>query len=144
MLPAARRGYTRAMTSACLLARRPVLRGLVLAAVIGAIAFTLRTLVIEPASIAHACDPAPWHGACAARTALMRSFVHQEIGWAGLAAGVLATVLRGRRTAAAALALGAAGLVLYSHEPAAVGALLGLLVLVRASAHAPSTAISAA
>jgi hypothetical protein len=132
------------MKSARFLARRPVLRGLVLAAVIGAIAFALRTFAIEPASIAHACDPAPWHGTCAARTALMRSFVHQEIGWAALVVGVLATVLRGRRTAAAALGLGAAGLVLYSYEPAAVGALLGLLVLVRASADAPSTAISAA
>jgi hypothetical protein len=128
---AARRGYTRAMTSAGLLARRPVLHGLVLAAVIGAIAFGLRTFAIEPASIAHACDPAPWHGACAVR-------------WAAFAAGVMATVLRGPRTATAALALGAAGLVLYSCEPAAVGAMLGLLVLVRASAHAPSTAISAA
>jgi hypothetical protein len=141
---AARRGYTRAMTSAGLLARRPVLHGLVLAVVIGAIALGLRTFAIEPASIAHACDPAPWHGACAVRTALLSSFVHQEIGWAAFAAGVMATVLRGPRTATAALALGAAGLVLYSCEPAAVGAMLGLLVLVRASAHAPSTAISAA
>jgi hypothetical protein len=144
MPAAAPGGYTGPMASARPLVRRSVSGGLAIAAVVGVVAFALRTFAIEPAWIAHACDPAPWHGACAARTALLRSFVHQEIGWAAFAAGVFATVLRGPRAATAALALGAAGLVLYSYEPAAVGALLGLLVLVRASAQAPSTAISEA
>jgi hypothetical protein len=122
----------------------PPVRGLALAAVVAFAAFALRALAIEPAAIAHACDPAPWQGACAARTALLRTFVHQEIGWLAFAAGAVATVLRASRLATVALAVGAAGLVLYSYEPAAVGALLGLLVLVRASAQPPSTAISAA
>jgi hypothetical protein len=122
----------------------PPARALAFAAVVALGAFALRTFAIEPAAIAHACDPAPWQGACAARTVLLRTFVHQEIGWLAFAAGAVATVLRASRLAAAAMAVGAAGLVLYSVEPAAVGALLGLLVLVRASAQTPSTAISAA
>lgn len=125
-------------------ARSPAARGLAIAVVVGALAYALRALAIEPAAIAHACDPAPWQGACAARSALLRSFVHQEIGWAAFAAGALATAFRLPRLAGVALALGAAGLVLYSYEPAAVGALLGLLVLARESAHAPSAAISTA
>jgi hypothetical protein len=127
--------------------RRPVarlLRALLPAAVVVACAFALRRFAIEPAAIAHACDPSPWSGACAARSALILTFVDQEIGWIALAAGVVATLLRSRRVASLALACGGAGLVLYSYEPAAVGALLGLLVLARAHAQAPSTAISAA
>jgi hypothetical protein len=121
-----------------------VARGLAIAVAAGLVAWALRAFAIEPAAIAHACDPAPWQGACAARTVLLRTFVNQEIGWLAFAAGVVATALRAPRAARVALALGAAGLVLYSYEPAAVGALLGLLVLVRASASAPSAAISAA
>lgn len=122
----------------------PAVRGLALAAAVALAAHALRALAIEPAGIAHVCDPAPWQGACAARTMLLRTVVHQELGWLAFAAGAGATVLRSSRLAAAALAVGAAGLVLYSADPAAVGALLGLLVLARASAQTPSTAISAA
>jgi hypothetical protein len=107
-------------------------------------ALALRHGAIEPASIAHACDPAPWSGLCALRSLAVRLFLNQEIGWLALAAGVAASVLRGTRLATTALATGAAGLVLYSVEPAAVGALLGALVLVRASAQPPSTAINPA
>jgi hypothetical protein len=108
------------------------------------VAWVLRHFVIEPAAIAHACDPAPWAGACAGRTLVILAFVNQEIGWLALAAGTLATLLRSRMLAAAALACGAAGLVLYSYEPAGAGALLGLLVLARANAQAASATIRAA
>jgi hypothetical protein len=108
------------------------------------IAWALRHFAIEPAAIAHACDPAPWAGACAGRTLVILTFVNQEIGWFAFAAGALATLLRSRVLAATALACGAAGLVLYSYEPAGAGALLGLLVLVRANAQAASASISAA
>jgi hypothetical protein len=121
----------------------PPVRAFALAAVVALAALALRTLAIEPPAIAHVCDPAPWQGACAARTMLLRTFAHQEIGWLAFAAGAVATALRAPRLATFALAAGAAGLVLYSYEPAAVGALLGLLVLARASAQPPSTAISA-
>lgn len=96
-----------------------------------AAALLVRHGVVEPAPIAHACDPAPWAGACALRTLVIRTFATQGIGWAALAAGLAATALRGARLAQAALALGGAGLVLYSFAPSAFGALLGMLVLVR-------------
>jgi hypothetical protein len=123
---------------------RPLARAARVALAVIAAALALRHFAIEPASIAHACDPAPWAGACALRTLAVATFAHQEIGWLAFAAGVVATALRAPRVAAVALAAGAGGLVLYSYEPAAVGALLGALVLARASAAPASTSISAA
>ncbi|MGE0800529.1 MAG: hypothetical protein AB7G13_08995 [Lautropia sp.] len=96
-----------------------------------AIAIAIRMLVIQPAAVGQACDVAPWDGWCAARTALVLSFRYQEFGWFALAVGVLATWLRRRWLGHAALALGLAGLVLYSYEPAVVAALLGALVVAR-------------
>jgi hypothetical protein len=96
-----------------------------------AAAIALRLQAIEPSHIGHACDPAPWSGWCAARTALIMTFRFQEIGWAALAVGIAATFLRRRWLGQLALALGLAGLVLYSYEPAVVGALLGTLAIVR-------------
>ncbi len=98
------------------------------------VAELLRHLAVEPAAIAHACDPAPWSGWCAARSALVLSFATQGIGWAALAAGAYATWRRDARWAQAALVLGSAGLVLYSFEPSVLGALLGAMVLVRSGA----------
>jgi hypothetical protein len=125
-------------------AARTAWRAAVLAIAVALAALAVRMTVIEPAAIAHACDPAPWQGACALRTALTRLFQNQELGWLAFAAGALATLLRAPRLATFALASGAAGLVLYSVEPAAVGALLGMLVLVRAAAPAASTTITTA
>ena len=56
------------------------------------LALVLRTFVIEPSHIGHACDPAPWAGWCAPRTALIMAFRFQEIGWAALVLGILATL----------------------------------------------------
>lgn len=95
------------------------------------LALLVRHLVVEPAPIAHACDPQPWSGLCAMRTLLIASFSTQGLGWVALAAGALATLLRSRRLAQCALVFGAAGLVLYSFGLSAMGALLGMLVLVR-------------
>ncbi len=95
------------------------------------LALLARHLVVEPAHIAHACDPAPWSGWCAARTLLVFSFATQGLGWLSLAAGAAATLMRSRRAAQLSLVAGSAGLVLYSFGPSALGALLGLLVLAR-------------
>jgi hypothetical protein len=108
-----------------------ILKPFVLPLLALAAAVALRMLVIEPSHIGHACDPAPLSGWCAARTALIMSFRFEEIGWAALAAGVAATFVRRRWLGQLALALGFAGLILYSYEPAVVGALLGILVIVR-------------
>lgn len=96
-----------------------------------AVALALRVFVIEPSYIGHACDPEPWSGWCAARTALIMTFRFEEIGWVALVLGMLATFLRRAWLGQSALALGLAGLVLYSYEPAVIGALLGALVIFR-------------
>ncbi|HVL54882.1 MAG TPA: hypothetical protein VM491_00120 [Burkholderiaceae bacterium] len=102
-----------------------------------ALASAVRHWIVEPPAFAHACDPAPWAGWCAARSLVLRSFINAEIGWFALAAGVAAALTRWRGLAQVALVAGCAGLVLYSYEPAAVGGLLGVLVLARAAAPAP-------
>ena len=106
-----------------------------------ALAVALRLYVIEPSHIGHACDPAPWSGWCAARTALVMSFRFEEIGWAAFAAGVAATFVRRAWLGQLALAAGLAGLVLYSYEPAVVGALLGLLVIFRPRPESPGAPV---
>jgi hypothetical protein len=115
-----------------------------LAVVAGMAAYAARHGAIEPAAIAHACDPDPWRGACAARTLLIHLIAGSWFGWIAVLAGGWAALSRSRRWAALALAAGAAGLVLYAPEPAAVGALLGALALVRGQAKTASTSISEA
>src|SRR5690606_27885593 len=95
------------------------------------IAALLRYYAIEPEGIAHACQPDPWSGLCAARTALVHAFLGQGIGWTALLVAVAAAVLRRRAVASLALALAGAGLVLYSAEPSAAALLLSLLILAR-------------
>lgn len=95
------------------------------------LAWLARHLVIEPQAIAHACDPAPWSGWCAGRSALIRTFSSQQLGWLSLAAGVAAVVRHRSLPARVATASGAAGLVLYCFEPAAVGLLLGAVASCR-------------
>ena len=96
------------------------------------VAWLLQRYAIEPAAIGHACDLAPWSGWCAPRSVLMLATMQtQALGWVALAAGVVAVVTRRRASVQLALVAGMAGLVLYSVEPAAVGALLGALVSYR-------------
>lgn len=103
-----------------------------------AVAQALRHFVIEPNDIGHACDPAPWSGACAVRTAIVMSFRRMELGWIAAAAGALCWILLmmrqhvpARWSARVALVLGTAGLVLYSYDPAVVGFISALAFLVR-------------
>ncbi|HRO59594.1 MAG TPA: hypothetical protein PK177_10600 [Burkholderiaceae bacterium] len=111
------------------------LRNLVLdvapALVAGALALALRHFVIEPATIAHVCDPQPWQGWCAMRSTLLQLFVQQRLGWFALAAGVLAFASARPLPVRFALAVGVAGLILYSYEPSAVGTVLAALALPR-------------
>lgn len=91
----------------------------------------LRYYAIEPEHIAHACQPDPWSGLCAVRSALVQVFHDQRIGWAALLVAIAALLLRRRLLAVLALALAGAGLVLYSPEPSAAAAVASLLVLAR-------------
>ncbi|WP_241762757.1 hypothetical protein [Aromatoleum aromaticum] len=70
----------------------------------------------------------PW---CATKWLLVQSFLDQRLGWLSFACGVAAFVLRYRPLAWGGWFGGLAGLVLYSFDPSAVGALLSLLVLAR-------------
>lgn len=101
----------------------------VLAAVLG-----LRYGVIEAGLLARDCaggaGVAPaWQ--CALKSVLVHTFLDQRVGWFSLATGAIAFAWSSRRLAWAGWLSGIAGLVLYSFEPAAVGALLGLFVLAR-------------
>lgn len=107
---------------------RPLLAGLVLAA----FALWLRHGVLEAGLLPRDCTAADAPTlACLFKQTFVQSFLDQRIGWASLVAGVLAFVRGNRRLAWAGWLCGVAGLVLYSYDPAAVGALLALLVLVR-------------
>jgi hypothetical protein len=70
-------------------------------------------------------------GWCAAKWLVVQSFMQERLGWLSLVLGVAAFVLRRRTLAWGGWLTGLTGLVLYSFDPAAVGALLSLLVLAR-------------
>ncbi|WP_332671775.1 hypothetical protein [Aromatoleum sp.] len=72
-------------------------------------------------------------GLCAAKWLLVESFLHERLGWLSLVLGLAAFMTRRRGFAWGGWVGGIAGLVLYSFNPAAVGALLSLLVLARAA-----------
>ena len=107
----------------------PLLAGLVLAA----IALWFRHGLLEAGLLPRDCTlaDAPW-AACVFKDALVQTFLHQRVGWVSLVVGVLAFALSCRRLAWVGWLTGVAGLVLYSYDPAAVGGLLALLVLVGA------------
>lgn len=70
-------------------------------------------------------------GLCGLKWALVQAFVDQRLGWAAFGFGVLGFVTGRRAAAWVGWLCGVAGLVLYSFDPAAVGAMLSLLALGR-------------
>ena len=112
--------------------RLPSLRSaLLLAAAAVAVAYAVRLGLVEPPQTAWACQAVtpPWW--CPLWMVAVESLRFGVIGFAALACGLMAALRGGRRLALAAVGLGAAGLVLYGPEPAAGGALLGALTLLR-------------
>jgi hypothetical protein len=106
--------------------------GLVLAAL--TLAALARHRLVEPADLSAVCDAAPWEGAvCTLRTLTVQGFAAQRLGLAAMACALLALVTRWRWAALTALALGSAGLVLYSVGWAAPAVLIAALVLVRSA-----------
>lgn len=94
----------------------------------------LRYGVIEAGLLPRDCsggaDAAPaWQ--CSLTWSLVQLFHEHRVGWFSLATGALGFVLSCRKLAWAGWLSGIGGLVLYSFDPAAVGALLSLFVLVR-------------
>jgi hypothetical protein len=96
-----------------------------------AIAAVLRYAALEPAGLAHLCGApgAPWW--CAPRALAAGVLDAGALGFAAIAAGVVAILTRSSAWALAAACLGAAGLVLYAAATGAAGFLLGFLVLAR-------------
>lgn len=104
----------------------------VLALIVGGGALAIRYGLLENGVLPRDCTVAEAPAAlCAFKTTLVQGFLHQRVGWVSLICGLLAFVLGSRRFAWAGWASGLAGLVFYSYDPAAVGALLALLVLAR-------------
>ncbi len=100
-----------------------------------AFAAAARFWLIEPEGIGSLCDAGgPWW--CRLRQAIIASFSRQGLGWISLVAGIAAFVLRRRSIALLAALTGAAGLVFYCYEPAAVGFALAVVVLAGTSARA--------
>lgn len=106
---------------------------LLLGALVAALALWFRHGLLEAGVLPRDCTvvDAPF-AACAFKDALVQTFLHQRLGWVSLGAGVLAFAFSCRRLAWAGWLSGVAGLVLYSYDPAAVGGLLALLVLIGA------------
>lgn len=114
------------------LQRDGVARVLLWGAVLLAVAAGMRYGLLENGLLPRDClAPGSPVAPCAFKTALVQSFLHQRLGWASLVLGGLAFATAGRRLAWAGWLSGLSGLILYSYEPAAVGAMLALLVLAR-------------
>ncbi len=102
-----------------------------------ALAHTARHAWVEPADLTARCDAAPWQDVvCVARSVTVQAFINHRLAWAALAMALLATATRWRVAALLAMALGSAGMVLYSAGLAAPAVVLAALVLARPRATA--------
>jgi hypothetical protein len=100
-------------------------------ALTGVLALLVRYLLIEPADIAHLCEPAqpPWW--CAVRMGIIQTFARYGLGYACWVAAVAALLSKAQWTAWTAAVLGVLGLTWYCQEPGAVSLLIGILRLAR-------------
>lgn len=111
-------------------ARLMPLAAIAVAALAAALGFYLRHDLIEPVARAAACaeSPAPWW--CLARDAIRIGAQNFVIAGMGLIAALASLLYRGRSAGAAvivAMALGGAGIFLYSTAVAAVAVVIALL-----------------
>jgi hypothetical protein len=104
-----------------------------------ATAAIVRYALLEPADLAHLCGApgAPWW--CAPRALAAVVLDAGALGYAALAAGVVAIFTRSSVWAVTAACCGAAGLVLYAAATGATGFLIGFLVLMRAVTALPGS-----
>lgn len=86
---------------------------------------------IEPAAVGELCRALDAPFSCRMRQWLIFSFAHNGLGYAAFVVGALALVTRRTALALLGASLGAAGLVLYCYDFAAVGFLLSVLTLAR-------------
>ena len=97
-----------------------------------AAALAARYLFIESHWIGQTCEAEGAPLWCWPRYLIVQGFRFQIYGLLSVVAALWSYMLGGRRAAALAIATGAAGLVLYNAELAALGFLLGLIRFARA------------
>lgn len=108
-----------------------VIKVMLFAAVLAAVMQCIRLLLVEPDEMARACllNPQQWH--CQLRTLAIQGFVRHLYGPVSLIAALLAWLGGIRLFAMLAMLAGMAGVVLYDFDLAALGLMLGALLLVR-------------
>ena len=101
----------------------------------GIAAALVRYLFIEPANLAHLCEDSHGPAWCGIRQAIVIAFYSYGLGYAALAATVLALVWRHPVSACLAAMLGFIALVMYCYEAGALALLIGSLRLIRLQAN---------
>lgn len=115
-----------------------VIKVLLVAAVLAAVMQATRLLLIEPDEIAQTCESSAAHWQCHLRDLVVQGFARHLYGPISIAA-VLAAWFSGKHAfAVLAMIFGMAGAVFYDFDLAAVGLLLGALLLVRSNKPASS------
>jgi len=108
----------------------------ILVAAVFALAALARYQLIQSPEFSQACETAgSW--LCDVRMLVIRSFSTFGLGYAAMAATLLTVFTWSRVVAWGAAMVGAAGLVLYCYEPAALSFVVGVLVLARAQSGQP-------
>lgn len=107
-----------------------------LIALAGVAAALVRYLFIEPANLAHLCDESGGPVWCGIRQAIVMAFYSYGLGYAALAATVLALAWKHPASACLAAMLGFIALVMYCYEAGALALLIGSLRLIRLQANA--------
>jgi hypothetical protein len=95
------------------------------------VAAALRYGLIERDDIGTACESGASSWTCGLRMLVIQAFVHDVFGIASVVAATLAAWRRSAMLAMFAIAMGVAGMVLYSFAWSVIGMLGGALVLAR-------------
>jgi hypothetical protein len=105
---------------------------LLIALVTASMTYVVRWMLIEPPSMHEQCVQMDGSVLCAVRQALIMGFVWNLYAFASVMLGIAALLSSSRKCAWAAVVMGVIGAMLYRVEFAALGLLLGALVLARA------------
>jgi hypothetical protein len=101
------------------------------------VAMLIRYYLIEPATVAQACDAGMQGWTCGIRRLAILCFDHQQLGYIALTGCVLALLMRSSWIAWLSAVVSVTGLVWYCFEPCAVGLVISVLVLARTQVRKP-------
>lgn len=110
---------------------RNAIKILLFAAVLAVAMQAIRLLLVEPDEVARSCVAQAGQWFCPMRDFVVQGFVHKWYGTVSLIAAVLAWLGGWAVCAVLAMITGMAGVVLYDFDMAALGLLLGALLLMR-------------